>query len=348
MHLHLDELPAVVLRYGMARGMKRALALLLAGVLLAFSAACVGGNAASQGEDFPEKNISGIVQWGAGGGTDSLMRPLAALAEKELGVSIVVRNMPGAAGSIAAQYVYDAAADGYSLLMGAENPALYRALEISELTYADFDCVFLIGDEVVGIVVSGKSEYSSFTEIVAGALAAPGGIKLSTTGKGGLPWEVAAFIEDITGAVFNQIPYDSDASAKTAVLSGECDFTVCKVQSGIEDYRAGELRYLCMLALEPVPAMTEVPLITAEYPDFEKYLPWGPFYGVFIKGGADPAIVEMLSGAFSAAAADVGYRKVLQQFNVQYLGYTGEQAKAYIEGWQQNTINALQRSGALE
>ena len=71
--------------------------------------------------------------------------------------------------------------------------------------------------------------------------------------------------------MFNQIPYDSDASAKTAVMNGECDFTVCKVQSGIEDWKAGDLIFLCMLAEKPVATMPDVPLITAEYPDFAKF-----------------------------------------------------------------------------
>ena len=93
--------------------------------------------------EYPEQNVTGVVQWGAGGGTDSLMRPLSAIAEQNLGKSIIIQNMTGATGSIATQYVYDAPADGYTLLMGAENPALYDILEISELTYDDFDCVYL-------------------------------------------------------------------------------------------------------------------------------------------------------------------------------------------------------------
>jgi tripartite-type tricarboxylate transporter receptor subunit TctC len=149
------------------------------------------------------------------------MRPLSAIAEQTLGKSIVIQNMTGATGSVATQYVYDAAADGYNLLMGAENPALYDVLGISDLTYENFECVYLIGDGVVGIVVGKDSPYNSLTEIIDAAKAAPGTIKLSTTGTGGLPWEVGAFLTDVTGAEFNQVPYDSDASAKTAVMSGE-------------------------------------------------------------------------------------------------------------------------------
>ena len=313
-------------------------------------AGCGGGTEeaadATTGE-FPAQNISGIIQWGAGGGTDSLMRPLGTLAEKELGVSIVMENKTGGTGSIATQYVYDQAADGYTLLLGAENPQLYEALDIIDLTYADFVPVFVIGDETVGVAVGKNSPYTSLTEIIDAALAAPGTVKLSTTGTGGLPWEVASFLTAVTGATFSQIPYDSDATAKAAVLSGECDFTICKVQSGIEDYKAGELNFLSMLSTEPVAQMEDVPLITEEYPDFEQYLPWGPFYGVFVKADTDPAVVETLANAFAAAFADASYQELLAGFNINALGLTGDEAKAYLDTWQKNTITALVESGAI-
>lgn len=336
---------------------KKILAMLLtAGMMIGCLAGC-GGSAETEDEGtdtqaastgaYPEKDISGIIQWGAGGGTDSLMRPLATLAEAQLGVSIVVENKTGGTGSIATQYVYDQAADGYTLLMGAENPQLYSALDILELTYADFVPVFLIGDETVGVVVSKNSSYTSLTEIIDAALANPGTVTLSTTGTGGLPWEVASFLTAVTGATFNQIPYDSDATAKAAVLSGECDFTICKVQSGIEDYKAGELKYLSMLATEPVEQMSEVPLITEEYPDFAQYLPWGPFYGVFVKAGTDQAVIDTLSAAFETAFNDASYQELLAGFNINALGYTGDQALEYLDNWQTNTITTLVNSGAI-
>ena len=315
---------------------------LMAGLL----SAC-NGKATESVDAFGAKNVNAIVQWGAGGGTDSLMRPLAQLAEKELGTSIVVQNMPGATGSIATQYVFDAAADGYTLLMGAENPALYKDLGISKLTYADFECVFLIGDETVGIIVNKDSPFNSFSEIIDMALSAPGQIKMSTTGKGGLPWEMGAFIEDITRASFKQIPYDSDASARNAVLNGECDFTVCKVQSGLEYYKSGDLKFLCMFSLEPVPALPQVPLVIEEYADFAVYLPWGPFYGIFVKEGTDKAITGKLSEAFAHAAVSPAYQGVLANFNINYLGLSGSAAQEFIATWQANTLQALKNSGAL-
>lgn len=310
------------------------------------SAAAQGAPSGTAKAGYPTQDINGIVQWGEGGGTDSLMRPLATLAQDKLGKSIVVQNMTGGTGSIATQYVYDQDADGYNLLMGAENPSLYDALDILDLTYDNFDCVLLIGDETVGVAVGKNSPYTSLKEICDAANSGKE-LTLATTGTGGLPWEVSALITSITGASFTQVQYDSDASARVAVLGGECDFTICKVQSCLEEYKSGDLKLLCMLATDTVAQMPDVPLITEEYPEFAEYLPWGPFYGVFVKEGTDPAVVETLSNAFTEAFNDASYQEVLKNYNINPMGYTGDEAKAYLANWRENTVNALTKAGAV-
>lgn len=297
---------------------------------------------------FPTKDIAGIVQWGAGGGTDSLMRPLATLAEKVLGQSIVIQNKTGATGAIATQFVHEQAADGYTLLMGAENPQLYTILDISKLTYNDFEPVFLVGDERVGIVVGKDSKYNSFTELIEDALANPGKVSVSSTGKGGMPWTVSSFIKAVTGAEFNQIPFDSDAAALTAVLGGHADFTVAKVQTAIQSYKAGDLKFLTLLSLDEVDVLPEVPLVTAEYPDFAEYLPWGPFYGIFVKNGTPKEAIDVLSNSFSEVFSDQTYQELLSGFNISPLGTHGDEAREYLKNWQLNTARALYESGAID
>lgn len=296
---------------------------------------------------YPPKEVNGIIQWGAGGGTDSLMRPLSILAQDILNTNIILTNMTGETGSVAVRYVYDQEADGATLLMGAENPALYDELGISGLTYDDFECVFLIGDETTGVVVSKDSPYNSLTEIVD---AAKGGkeVTLATTGTGGLPWEVAAMITGITGAEFTQKEYSSDASAKEAVLSGECDFTISKVQMGYQEYKSGEYKWLCMLAAKPVTVMSDVPLITAEYPEFEDLLPWGPFYGVFVKKGTDTEVVKILADAFSKAYENSSYKTMLGYFYINPLGYTGAKAEEYISSWRANMLGILAKGSVIQ
>ena len=117
--------------------------------------------------------------------------------------------------------------------------------------------------------------------------------------------------------------------------------------NGIVQWGAGGIRFLCLLAEEPVELMPEAPLITAEYPGFAKYLPWGPFYGIFVKEGTDASVTETLSSAFQAVGTDAGYQELLANFNINFLGYTGSEASDYIAAWRENTINALRNSGAL-
>ncbi len=306
--------------------MKRLLAALLAVLLLC-------GCTVSQ--------INGIIQWGEGGGTDMLMRPLCTLTEPYLARKILPRNMPGGTGTLATQYVYDKRADGTTLLLGAENPAMYDALELSDLTYRDFECVLLIGCETVGVTVAADSKYTDFASLIEAAKSNPGTIRLATTAKGGLPWTVARFLYAVTGATFAEIPYDSDATARNAVLNGECEVTVSKLQSGVEACREGKMRYLCMFTDASVDAFPDVPPITDYDPAFSEYLPWGPFYGVFVKKGTDAETCRTLSEAFLKGYADDAYQKLLSDLYVEPLGLSGEEANAYIEAWRAASLKAL-------
>ena len=319
-------------------------------VLVLFCALLVLTGCGNNGESapFPSGNISGVVMWGAGGGTDSLMRPLAALAEEQLGTSIILRNMTGAAGYVATRFVHSAAPDGYTLLMGAENPVLYQSLGIGQLTYDDFAPVFLIGDETVGFAVPANSPFDSFSQIVAFALEEPDTLRLATTGVGGLPWTVAAFIEEVTGASFTQIPYDSDATAMLALQYGEVDFGVVKLQTGLDAHNIGVLNFVAMFTSEAVPVLPNVPPIVEEFEGFRRFMPWGPFYGVFVHQDTSPYIVAELSRVFSAAAATPAFTQVLENFHVNPLGLYGSAAEDFIRQWKENTLDALISSGALD
>lgn len=297
--------------------------------------------------DYPSGTITGIIQWGAGGGTDTVMRPLCSLAAEALDVKIVPRNVTGGSGSIGLQKVYDAKADGYTLLLGAENPVLYRALGILDHGYDDFECILLVGDETVGIAVNKNAPYTDLSQLIADALARPGQITCATTGEGGLPWQVAALLYSATGAQFKQIPYDSDATARTAVMNGECVFTACKIQSGLEAWKSGDLNYLCLLSKEPEECMPGVPAIADTYPEFASMLPWGPFYGVFVKKGTPQDAVRTLTEAYQKAFASGEYRELLDRLHINPLGLSGEAAREYYVRWENVTVEALKQSGCV-
>ena len=101
---------------------------------------------------YPEKNIQGIIMWGAGGAMDNVARAITPIAGKELGKTVIMQNKTGATGAIATT-------DGYTLLFGAENPNLYKVTGLAKIDYADFDPVLLMMANVGVVVVPKDSPY---------------------------------------------------------------------------------------------------------------------------------------------------------------------------------------------
>ncbi|MCC6989468.1 MAG: tripartite tricarboxylate transporter substrate binding protein, partial [Acidobacteria bacterium] len=116
-----------------------------------------GLNAIAQG--YPEREISGVIQWGAGGATDVVSRAITPLAEQALGKKIVLQNKPGGVGAIATNFVFQQAGDGYTLLYGAENPQLHPVLALSELDYSKFYPVNIIARGNVLLVVAASKPW---------------------------------------------------------------------------------------------------------------------------------------------------------------------------------------------
>lgn len=323
-----------------------AMALAMAFAMTACGSAPAGGSA--DGADFPTKDINGIVQWGEGGGTDNLVRPLCIAADELIDSSIIVQNVTGGVGSIATQQVYNGEADGYTLLLGAENPALYQIMDISELTYDNFETVLLIGSEDVSIVVPKDSPYNTVNELIDAAKAANGSMIFAATGEGGSQWQASGLIGAVTGAEFTQLPLDGDADCLTAVMGGQADVTTIKSSQVMEAYEAGTVKILATLTKEPVEVLPGTTPIVDQIPEFEEFLPFGPFYGVFVKEGTPEEVVAALSELFTEAFNSDSYQEMLKNANVNPLGLVGDEANEYIANWTKTTAKSLYGAGLID
>lgn len=331
--------------------MKKALSLVLTLMMLCFGfTACgsSGGGSSADDSAYPTKDINGIVMWAEGGGTDNLVRPLCTVADKLMDVNIIVQNKTGGTGAIATQYVYDQKEDGYNLLLGAENPALYQILGTSELTYDDFETVLLIGSEDVSIVVPNDSPYNSVKDLVAAASADPGTLVFAATGEGGSQWQACGLLKAVTGADFTQLPLDGDADCLSAVMGGQADVTTIKSSQVMEAYKAGTVKILATLTADPVEELQGTKPITEEYPEFSEYLPFGPFYGVFVKEGTSETIISTLADYFTQAFESDEYQEILENLNIKPLGLKGEEANTYIAEWTLKTAKALYAAGLID
>ncbi|GAA4720278.1 Bug family tripartite tricarboxylate transporter substrate binding protein [Brevibacillus fulvus] len=306
------------------------------------------GQAATEGGSYPESAITGVIQWGAGGALDTMSRKIGPLVEKYLGQSLVLTNKPGATGAIAMQYVNDKKSDGYTLLFAAENPALYGVLDISDIGFQDFYPINIMARGVATVVVPGDSPYQTLDDLIKDATANPGKVKMGSTGPGGLPFTVTTMLGTVTNTKYNMVPFDGDGPALTALLGGHLDASVLGLPAAIENAKAGKVRVLSVINKERVEELKDVPAVTESLPEMEKFLPWGPFYGVWVKKDTPDEIKKVLAEKFAQAQQDPDFQEFLKLSSSLSVNLTGDEAVKYWKDWQSTTAWLLQDAGAAK
>lgn len=286
--------------------------------------------------------------WGAGGGTDNVARALTPLVENKLGKSIVLQNKVGATGAIATQFVHDQNSDGYTLLYGAENPQLYGVMDISKLSYGDFEPIIVIGRETAIVVVGEDSKYNTIEELIKDAKANPNKINLGTTGPGGLPFVVASLLKTASKVEFNQIPFDGDGPVITALLGKHVDVTITKLSAAGELLKAGKVKLLASISNDPIEGFENIPAIGKVLSEYSKYLPWGPFYGVFVNKDTPVEVVEKLKNTYKEAFNEEQYQKFLENAAITPMGISGDEAKEFLDNWQRVSSWLLYDSGGAK
>lgn len=306
-------------------------------------------NSTSETMTYPEQNIDGIIMWGEGGATDIIGRTLAPIVEEELGGSLVMQNKTGAAGAIATQYVYDEPADGYTVLFGAENPNLYQVLDISDRSYQeDFVPITIIANSFAGIIVKADSDFETLEDLVDYANENPNDLIFGTTGEGGLPNVVLAMLQNELGSDFKTVPYDGEGPVSTALLGEEVDVTAVTVSAAQEYIESGDFRMLAVVNDEPLDSLSDVPTITDAYPEIDKYLPWGPFQGVFAHKDTPEDIIQKLQESFQVAVETEEFKETLENLGMEYMNITGQEAIDYVNQNRSTSTWMLYEAGETE
>lgn len=303
---------------------------------------------AATAQSFPERELLGVVMWGAGGATDTVARAVNPAAEEALGKAIVVLNKSGGAGAISTAYVNAAPADGYTFLYGAENPQLHPVMNVSSLDYSSFTPVNILGRGVGVIVVPAESKYQTMAELMADIAANPGAVNMGSTGPGGLPGTIGALIANSAPFDVTAIPYDGEGPGLTAMLGGEVDFMPSGISAAAEQVKAGKMRALAVVNTEPVETLPDAPAITDAIPGMSAFLPWGPFYGVFVRADTPDDVVATLTAAFDTAAQSETFTTLMANRGNIVMNMSGDEAKDFLTKWQQVTAWALQDTGAAK
>ena len=209
---------------------------------------------------YPQKPITLIVPYGAGGTADLTARQLAIQLKKHLGMPITVINQGGASGSIGTRSALNAPADGYTLLLSADSLGTQRVMGISEMSYADFRAITPLVNDPKVIVVAGDSAYQSIEQLLEDIKARPLKVKMSYTGPGG-SGHVQSLIYNRFGLKMALIAYPGGADALLAVLGKQVDFTNANFSTIRSYLDSGDLRLLAISAAERLDAFPEVPAL---------------------------------------------------------------------------------------
>jgi tripartite-type tricarboxylate transporter receptor subunit TctC len=233
--------------------------LCLAGAFLAVLSTATAAKA-----EYPERPITIIVPWGAGGGTDATGRIIASLMEAELGVPVNVVNRTGGSGVVGHSAIATAEPDGYTLGVVTVEINMMHWQGLTELTYEDYTPIALYNADPAGLQVRADAEWENAQAVLDAVKASPGQHKASGTGQGGI-WHLAlAGMLDEAGIDPNAAPWVPSQGAAPGLqdmVAGGVDIVTCSVPEAQALLEAGRVKSLAVMSEERNPAFPDVPTL---------------------------------------------------------------------------------------
>lgn len=298
-------------------------------------------------QDYPYRDITTAVVWGAGGGTDSINRMIMAEMEKHLPVSInVINQTGGVAGSNGMVYVMNQPDDGYTLV-GLSESNVTAAVQGGWDQKFDYWYPFIVGGSPDLISVPADSPYQSLDALVEAAKAAPGTIPAAASGAGSIHHLNLLAIQNGAGAEFRFVPYKGSAPSQEAALAGEIDVVVTSLAEQAALIEGGKLKPLAMLTPDSadIAGMT-VPSAFDLYDGLDQYLPLMQAIGFAVHNSASDDVKSVLGVAFEQAIASDVVAEWAAANNYAVSGAYGDDARSIFSTLESNFAYTLQSLGA--
>ena len=241
----------------------------------------------------PEKPITIIVPWAAGGSTDQVTRITAAEIEKALGQKVVILNQPGASGSIGTKNALEAPKDGYTWTAGAaKDLGTYVVSGLLDTRIADWRLYLNVANVSV-LGVNPSSPYKDAKDLVAAMKAKPGQISVATAGINSSGHAAVEAFTRALGLTYKHVTYDGGNPAVIAVVSGEAEVTTQLAVEQANMIRAKRLKPLAVISDKPLELEGHgtIPPITAAVSGFK---PDANFFGIFVPKGVPEPVLKTL------------------------------------------------------
>lgn len=282
-------------------------------------------------QEYPDRVVRLVVPFSAGGGTDVLGRSFAKELSEELGQSVVVENVTGAAGFVGTQEVVGSDADGYTLLFAPTSPYTLAKASVPPATYdpaADLVPVARIAEQPTVFAVRTDAGYADLEDFVALAKEAPGVLSFSSSGVGGEMHLTGASLQEATGIEMLHVGFRGGGPAILALVSGEVDMmpvVTGSIMSYIED---GTVTALATTADERLEKLPEVPTMKElGYPDVSHV----PSWGLFAPSGTPEENVDQLEAAVETVVQSEDYRDYLASLSINPAFLSGEDFLSALE-----------------
>ena len=297
---------------------------------------------AAQAQGYPNRAITLIVPWPAGGSTDTHLRKLGELVGKQLGQPVIIDNKPGAGGMLGpAGMAATAKPDGYTL--SQMTIAAYRQPHMQKVDYdpiKDFTYIVGLSGYAFGVVVKNDSPYKTFNDVIAYAKAHPGQFTYGSTGTGTSPHLLMEEVAYKAGVQLNHIPFKGNADSTQALMGGHV-----MAQSDATGWGKfvdqGAFRLLVTFGDQRTrwgaPTAKELGY------DVVSYSP----YGIVGPKGMDPKIVKILHDAFKRASEDPENQKVLQTLDQVYWYKSSEDYAKWAAETYVSERSTIERLGLL-
>jgi tripartite-type tricarboxylate transporter receptor subunit TctC len=259
------------------------------------------GMAAANGQRYPNRPITIVVPFAAGGLADSSARQLAQVLKNQLGRAVIVENRTGAGGTIGARSVQGANPDGYTLLYGSVGPMVGSLYLIKDLPYhplKDFIPIYGLTETPMVLVTQSTKPYKSLKELVAYAKAYHGRVTYGSVGLGSTLHLISMMLEQSGEIQMLHVPYKGSAPALNDLLGGQIDILFDYLPTSSPHLEAGTLRALAVSSSKRVPGY-DIPTASEQGLNGVVLSPW---YGIFAPKGTPAEVVEKLSTAFAQAA----------------------------------------------
>ncbi|MDR2333370.1 MAG: tripartite tricarboxylate transporter substrate binding protein [Burkholderiaceae bacterium] len=284
--------------------------------LAAFAAACAAmaalPTAVHAQSDYPNKPIRLIIPFAAGGSVDMVGRIIGEMLTRQLQATVIVENIPGAAGVVGAQRVVSSKPDGYTLMAGSSNEMAGTKFVNAAQKYDPSIDLTPIGLAAIApnIWVAGSHmKVKNVEEFVALAKTNPGKYSYGSPGIGSTPHFSGELIKKIAGVDVAHIPYKGSAAMVSDLAGGTLDFGVISQSLAAPFIKDGRMTALGVTTAQRIPSMKDIPAL-GESPLLKGYAlnGWFAFAG---PKGLPPEIVSKLQGALKAGLNDPAFRERL-------------------------------------